>query len=342
MYSQSTHAMRRRRGAVQARGTGGKREQSGGRERVRLIQLVVCLALFLTVFIGKGVFPQRLNQVGDRILGLISANTDFRAAFADLGESLARQDSVLGDIGEFCVEVFGTRQDPVEVQVPALSGSVQEEGRFLSSAPDMAALAAHYLRLDQVPQSWLPSQADAQPEQTAQQSEASEPVPAVIPAAGTVVVQVGYSGPQLPEHYTMDQLSLGALETATPVFGPLRSTYGYRDHPIDGAYKFHNGVDIGADQGETIGAFAAGTVEYVGESDAYGLYLQLDHGNGVKSFYAHCSRLCVSKGQTVAVGEKVAEVGSTGNATGPHLHMELKWNGTHLNPAYYIDYKENV
>lgn len=59
-------------------------------------------------------------------------------------------------------------------------------------------------------------------------------------------------------------------------------------------------------------------------------------------FYAHCSRICVTTGQTVSAGEKVAEVGSTGNSTGPHLHLELKYAGTHLDPAYYIDYKQAV
>ena len=100
----------------------GKQEESGRRERVRLVQLLACLALFLTVFIGKGVFPQRLDQLGEDILALIGSNTDFRAAFSDLGESLAEQDSVLGDIGEFCIQVFGSGQDSGGEASPALAG----------------------------------------------------------------------------------------------------------------------------------------------------------------------------------------------------------------------------
>lgn len=92
--------------------------------------------------------------------------------------------------------------------------------------------------------------------------------------------------------------------------------------------------------GDPIRAFAAGTVEYTGEDDSYGLYLQVDHGNGVKSFYAHCSKIVVVKGQEVAMGEKVAEVGSTGDSTGPHLHLEMKYNKMHLNPAYYVEFLE--
>ena len=318
MYSQSTQAARRRRPAAQGRRT-GKQEESGRRERVRLVQLLACLALFLTVFIGKGVFPQRLDQLGEDILALIGSNTDFRAAFSDLGESLAEQDSVLGDIGEFCIQVFGSGQDSGGEASPALAGGVEEESRFLNSRPDMAELTAHYLRLDRVPDSWLPGeQAEGEAAQQTPQAQTA------APAVGTVLLKANYNGPELPANYTMDQISLGDLETVTPVFGPLWSTYGYRDHPIDGEYRFHNGVDIGAYQGDPILAFAAGTVEYVGENDDHGLYFQIDHGNGIKSFYAHCSRICVTTGQTVSAGEKVAEVGSTGNSTGPQPGAEIR------------------
>ena len=78
----------------------------------------------------------------------------------------------------------------------------------------------------------------------------------------------------------------------------------------------------------------------MGQDDSYGLYLQLDHGNGIKSFYAHCQSVCVTKGQAVAAGEVIAAVGSSGAATGPHLHLELKWNRLHLNPAYYVQFTD--
>lgn len=96
------------------------------------------------------------GPAGEDILALIGSNTDFRAAFSDLGESLAEQDSVLGDIGEFCIQVFGSGQDSGGEASPALAGGVEEESRFLNSRPDMAELTAHYLRLDRVPDSWLP------------------------------------------------------------------------------------------------------------------------------------------------------------------------------------------
>ena len=77
--------------------------------------------------------------------------------------------------------------------------------------------------------------------------------------------------------------------------------------------------------------------DYTGESEESGLYLQIDHGNGVKTFYAHCSQLLVSGGETVQAGETVALVGETGNATGPHLHFALTKDGIYLDPLFYIE-----
>ena len=135
----------------------------------------------------------------------------------------------------------------------------------------------------------------------------------------------------------MEYVSLGLTDTVTPVMGSVTSVYGYRDHPVSGEYLFHAGVDLAAETGTPILAFASGVVDYIGESDAYGLYVQLDHGNGVTSFYCHCSALYVQKGETVTKGQTIAAVGETGNATGPHLHLEMKRDGVRLNPIYYID-----
>ena len=162
--------------------------------------------------------------------------------------------------------------------------------------------------------------------------------PQVLPA-GAVVQVSDYDGPTLPDNYTMDQLSLGELETMAPISGRLTSGYGYRTDPVKGtAGDFHGGVDIAGSEGSPIAAFADGVVEYTGEDNSYGRYFQIDHGNGVKSFYAHCSQVLVQKGQTVALGETVGLVGSTGNVTGPHLHLELKYGKLHLNPAYYVEF----
>lgn len=322
---------------------GGRRNprRLSPKERVRLGQLCVCLVLFLAVFVGKGAFPQQLAKLQGKLVSALTADTDFQAAFSRLGESLRGEDgSVLGELGDFCVEVFGIQSAAEDGDLEEEAASqAQREQAFLNTGANPADLAAHYLRLDEMPQDWLEGEAEtAQPEAAPPAQTTVEPQEGV-PAVGTVLLSANYTGTPLPNNYTMDKLSLGALETVNPILGHLRSSYGYRDHPVDGEYKLHNGVDIGGQMGEPIGAFAAGTVEYIGENDDHGLYLQIDHGNGVKSFYAHCSKLLVSQGQQVAMGETVALVGSTGMSTGPHLHFEIKCAGVHVDPAYYLTFQ---
>lgn len=321
-------------------GAGRHSRGASSQERTRLRQLLVCVVLFLTVFVGKGIFPAKLLQVRDDIVQLITYNIDFKAAFSKLGAAIGGEGTLLDQFGEFCVEVFGgpSGPDADPQQVGNLRGSPQSKIVLLTGGrQDPEELTQHLFSSD-LPK--LDISFDPEPAQQSEQTAKAEE-PAAVPAAGTLLLKSDYNGQELPNNYTMDKLSLGDLETVTPVLGHLNSVYGYRDHPINGVYQFHGGVDIGGQTGDPISAFAAGTVEYVGQDDSYGLYLQLDHGNGVKSFYAHCNKVCVTKGQAVSMWEKIAEVGSSGAATGPHLHLELKFNKTHLDPIYYIQVLEN-
>jgi len=327
MHGQNVQGTARKYGRNKTSGNAAARKRSEVR---RLRQLGVCLLIFLTVFVGKGVFPHHIAQVSGHVVYVIGKNTDFRKTFYNLGQALKGRGSVIGEMGELCVSVFGPSQPELSWPLEGMEIQKQSEQRFLVGNPDYKQSAAHYLRMDEIPEAWLPDMQTEQPEN----------VPtAEVPAVGTVLLQVDVQGPELPEGYTMDQLSLGTLTTVTPVLGPVWSKYGYRDHPIDGEHKFHNGVDIGADEGTPILSFGSGTVEYTGENEIHGNYLQIDHGQGIKSFYAHCSDVLVRQGQPVTAGERIALVGSTGTATGPHLHLELKCCGIHIDPSYYIQTK---
>ena len=92
---------------------------------------------------------------------------------------------------------------------------------------------------------------------------------------------------------------------------------------------------IAADEGAVITAFASGTVTAVGDSAELGNYVTVQHEGGFATLYAHCSRITASSGQQVALGDPIAEVGETGNATGPHLHFALQKDTVYLDPAYY-------
>lgn len=287
----------RRRRAPRSRPAGG-----GDRDRRRLAQLLVSLTLFLLVFVGRGVFPEQLHAWGE----FVSRDADFQAAWLALLDAMGA----------------GGEQDgpepPAGEELPLLSRGSR-------------------LGLDFAAQNGLPASlasARPAPEEEPEPAQEQEPSPEIVTAVAQAYTDDGVA---LPSNVSFTYYELGLEETAVPVQGSVTSTFGYRDSPIDGDNEFHLALDIGAAEGTAIGAFAAGTVEYIGQSDEFGLYLKIRHDNNVASFYAHCSQLLVSKGDEVACGQTVALVGSTGNATGPHLHLTIEKDDIRLNPAYYVD-----
>ncbi len=144
-----------------------------------------------------------------------------------------------------------------------------------------------------------------------------------------------YSAENTPQNVCLTQQVLG-FDFMTPVSGVVTDIFGYRTHPIEGDQKFHYGLDVDAQSGDIICSFADGTVTAVGESSDLGKYLTVLHENDYTTLYAHCSRITASSGQRVKMGDPIAEVGDTGQTTGPHLHFELHRNTTYLNPIYYV------
>ena len=159
-----------------------------------------------------------------------------------------------------------------------------------------------------------------------------------IEASETVAVDrnaVVYDSENTPQQATMVQQVLG-FDYTNPVSGTLTSSFGYRDHPVEENEKFHYGIDIAAQTGEVICAFADGKVTAIGESSELGKYVELLHDNGYSTLYAHCSKVTASSGQKMKMGDPIAEVGETGEATGSHLHFVLYQDTLYLNPIYYV------
>ncbi len=115
----------------------------------------------------------------------------------------------------------------------------------------------------------------------------------------------------------------------------ISSSYGYRIHPIFGTQKFHAGIDIAVSSGQPIYAAASGTVVTAVYSSSYGYYVMIDHGNGYYTLYAHMTQYIVSNGQSVSQGDVIGYVGSTGWSTGPHLHYEVRVNGSTVDPMSF-------
>lgn len=128
--------------------------------------------------------------------------------------------------------------------------------------------------------------------------------------------------------------SSGAL--MWPVEGPITSPFGWRTHPIFGTQSYHSGLDIAADYGESVHAADGGVVIYADWMGGYGKAVIIDHGNGITTLYAHNSEILVSNGQRVSKGQTISKIGTTGYSTGPHLHFEVRENGTPVNPYGYL------
>lgn len=321
--------MGEQRSRVASKRTGRNKGKTvlGPRERRRITQLVVCLALFLAVFIGKGVFPERIAALREQVLGLLRGDTDFQTVFADLGQSISKGEPVLETLGNAWTQMLGGEEAKTG-ETAGENALYAAQAAWLSGFGRQEGTGALGVKMDPQATPTVVATPAPQPEAT------PEPTPTPEPA----VEHVDYSGPALPDNTSMDKYRLDLEETVSPVMGVLTSPFGWREHPVDGEEKFHNGVDLAVNTGTPVKAFADGVVDYIGDDpDQYGLYLQISHANGVKSFYAHCSQLLVSQGQTVKAGDTVALSGDTGNTTGPHLHLELRLNGVRINPIYYIE-----
>lgn len=127
------------------------------------------------------------------------------------------------------------------------------------------------------------------------------------------------------------------LPANLPTSSGLRSSlYGWRIDPFTGRQSFHEGIDFVGDVGTPIYAAAGGTVVRAERHPEYGNMVEIDHGNGITSRYAHASALLVQVGDAVKTGQKIALLGNTGRSTGPHMHFEIRYKGVAQNPLYFL------
>lgn len=284
-----------------SRSRGGKRHKGrlGPKEKRRLIQLGICLAVFCAVFLGRGFLPTSMAALRQAI----TTDTDFEAVFSTLGRSLEPEGQVAQTLGMFWT---GTSPTPSPADTPT---------------PAPTAVSS----LEPTP---TPT-----PVPTPDPAPTPEPTPEPTPQP----TSYPYDGPAAPANATMTYDPLELVETMAPIDGRQTDVYGWRTHPITGEDNFHHGLDLAAPEGTPILAFADGYVDFVGEGDSYGKYVQLRHSDHVTTLYAHCSDLLLPKGTQVKMGDPIALVGDTGMATGPHLHFEVKVDGVWHDPIYYLE-----
>lgn len=140
------------------------------------------------------------------------------------------------------------------------------------------------------------------------------------------------------ENFLLDrQLQAAVYPGGWPTEGGwVSSGFGYRTDPFNGRSAYHEGVDIASRLGSPIRATGGGVVSYAGEKDGYGLLVEVNHGNGLSTRYAHALAVLVKVGDRVEKGQALALVGTTGRSTGPHLHFEVLRDGKPVNPQNYL------
>ena len=148
---------------------------------------------------------------------------------------------------------------------------------------------------------------------------------------------------RLTEELELKQHHFEQLPTYLPVSGlRLSSGFGMRKHPISGKYRMHKGLDFAGPSGTRVSAAGPGTVSYAARKGSYGNLVEIDHGNGIVTRYAHLRKISVKKGESLIAGEKVGEVGSTGASTGPHLHWEVRVLDKARDPQTFINARKNL
>ncbi len=300
--------------SVRSRARRGKNEPLGARDLRLLLQLVACGSIFVALVAAKLLLPARMAGFNEKLSAAMERNMDVQAVFSAVGRAFSGEESV----GEVYQAVFHPQEEDVRTGAVSQTGN----GRTDVPAPKLQDGAALELLRSYREKSGGSAQEEAPPEAEA------------APSASNLAY-VLYSEENLPEGVSMEQEILG-FDYCVPVSGALSSDFGYREHPVEGEERFHYGIDLAADVGTEVRSFADGVVTLVGDSSSYGRYCVVSHKGGYSTLYAHCSRITASSGAAVTRGQKIAEVGETGIATGPHLHFELQREGAYLNPIYYV------
>ena len=326
-----TTAYRPRHVQQRRKKTGGRRAAPGGQRDPSLLRLVICGAIFVLLVALKLLLPGTINTLAQSAEELLGRDADFKEAFAAMGRAVSGEEGAADSLQDAYTAVFGPAEIPVEesqqeeiavtekVQIGSDMSLSKNRG---SDAEATVTQGVGGERVDDMPQ-----EAALAVENTV----TSIPVETVVTDSMSYV----YTMPPLPENASLEQRNLG-FSYASPLVGNMTSSFGWREHPIEGEDKFHYGLDLAANTGTDICAFADGRVYATGESSTLGLYIMLEHENGYITLYAHCDSVAVTGG-AVAKGQKIAEVGETGAATGPHLHFELHDGSLYLNPIYYVE-----
>ncbi len=279
-------------------------------------KIILASVLFIVITAVKLLFPAQTEDLRARLREVVSRDADYTAVFESLGEKLSG--------GAEWAAAFLLGQDetraasaPVVYEPVTLDDLRREAGYLIAESPEPGETVSPTPTPTPTP---TPEPAVTEtPEAVAAFLEAQAQFPDYA-----VPSNVSYEMPRLP------------FEFESPVSGYTSSGFGYRLHPLQNEVKFHYGTDFAVYSGTDVHAFADGVVALMGWDDGYGNYVIIEHQNGWQTLYAHCSEVLVYSGQSVSRGDVIAKSGATGEVTGPHLHFEMRKDGTFYNPEFWL------
>ena len=323
--------------AGRERKTQGSETFSRG-EWVRWGRLILCAVVFLMLVVTKVQMPERFEMLRTVFFTQMEQSVDYRGVFSAVGKAVSGETTISQTVNDVYMEVFHPNQEgehavETAAKVPLSEYSQQEPVNALLAFSQRWGDGGRWLYEEGARDIY---QTVAPEKETAKEPEEEETMPV---QEAQEAAETTYESEDLPEGVCMEQQVLD-LSYVTPVKGWLSSSFGYREHPVEGEEKFHRGLDIAAPEGSEIVAFADGTVKAAGESSSLGKYVMVSHEGDLTTIYGHCSAITTTEGSTVKKGEKIAEVGHTGIATGSHLHFAMQRGDTYLNPIYYVALEE--
>lgn len=282
-------------------------------------QVLVCIVLLLAAVIAKQMDEPAWKNVKTQYDDMANAPADGEnpfAGMADLGGSLQEVFSAIEKWISSLIGQFGSAP-----QLPQSGDEAQENSRSPESLPQSPATPTWDFGYDYL--------------------DADEIVR--VTRASTSLLPLASAGRAAPQA-APEGSTYAAVEVAgnphPPLTGLITSPFAYREHPLSGNEDFHTGLDIAAAEGRAVLAVLPGVVKEVGESDIYGHYITLQHAPNFVTFYAHCSEIIAAEGMQVRQGERIARVGHTGMATGPHLHFSVLVDGVYTDPYWVL--RENI
>jgi len=296
----------------------GKHIRGISREKTKDIggtfKIIVCAAIVLAGVIIKFGFSE--SEIYQKVLKTVNDSIDYKEAAAVIGKAVSGKDNIISVFKEMITP--NAQQVYAEIKDEKTTNSEHDKS-VSEEIYDSDALKTEEKQLDFTQEEKEIEKLSFEMSE-AELSDDTKAEAFVIPP---------------PSNCSYDKVELG-FKYAVPVYGKITSPYGYRDHPFGGDAGFHTGIDIAASRGTTVKAFASGTVVQAGTNKVYGNFVLLEHKDGIRSFYGHNSKLNVKKGESVKIGQKIAEVGSTGLSTGPHVHFEVRKGNLRVNPQHYI------